>query len=108
MGIEIEEIKPGISEQVPKKGQRVQIHYEGFLQNGAKFDSSRARGLTFTFKLGAREVIRGWDEAVAQMCKGQILKVTLSPDYAYGSTGVPGAIPPNSIVSFFIELLNFF
>uniref|UniRef100_A0A3B3Z261 peptidylprolyl isomerase n=1 Tax=Poecilia mexicana TaxID=48701 RepID=A0A3B3Z261_9TELE len=90
----------------PKKGSTVAVHYVGTLTNGKKFDSSRDRGEPFTFKLGAGEVIRGWDEGVAQMSLGQLAKLTCSPDYAYGSRGYPPIIPANSTLIFEVELLK--
>uniref|UniRef100_A0A3P9PFH8 peptidylprolyl isomerase n=1 Tax=Poecilia reticulata TaxID=8081 RepID=A0A3P9PFH8_POERE len=90
MGVDVETIRPG----------------DGTLTNGKKFDSSRDRGEPFTFKLGAGEVIRGWDEGVAQMSVGQLAKLTCSPDYAYGSRGYPPIIPANSTLIFEVELLK--
>ncbi|XKL65307.1 hypothetical protein PGB90_008727 [Kerria lacca] len=78
----------------------------GTLTNGTKFDSSRDRGQPFKFKLGKGEVIRGWDEGVAQLSIGQRAKLTCSPDYAYGSHGHPGIIPPNATLIFDVELLK--
>lgn len=65
----------------------------GTLTDGTKFDSSRDRGRPFEFKIGAGQVIRGWDEGVAQMTVGERVKLTCSPDYAYGSRGHPGVYP---------------
>ena len=61
MGIEIETIRPGDGRNFPQRGQNVNVHYTGYLQNGNKFDSSRDRGQMFSFRLGTGEVIRGWD-----------------------------------------------
>lgn len=65
----------------------------GTLTNGTKFDSSRDRGKPFKFKIGAGQVIKGWDEGVARMSVGQRAKLTCSPDYAYGERGYPGVYP---------------
>src|ERR1700712_4353092 len=90
----------------PKKGQTVTVHYVGTLTNGNKFDSSRDRGKPFQFKIGEGQVIKGWDEGVAQMSKGQVAKLTCSPDYAYGSQSVGGGlIPANSTLVFEVELI---
>lgn len=78
----------------------------GKLENGTKFDSSKDRGKPFEFVLGGGQVIKGWDEGVAQMTKGEIAFLTCSPDYAYGSRGVPGTIPPNATLIFEVELLG--
>ncbi|MCL4145842.1 UNVERIFIED_CONTAM: hypothetical protein GTU68_013516, partial [Idotea baltica] len=82
-----------------------------------QFDSSKDRGKPFKFKIGDGDVIRGWDEGVAQtysnsvyclhqMSVGQKAKLTCSPDYAYGARGFPGVIPPNSTLVFDVELLR--
>ncbi|EPQ13036.1 Peptidyl-prolyl cis-trans isomerase FKBP1A [Myotis brandtii] len=81
-------------------------HEGGMLEDGKKFDSSRDRNKPFKFMLGKQEVIRGWEEGVAQMSVGQRAKLTISPDYAYGATGHPGIIPPNATLVFDVELLK--
>uniref|UniRef100_A0A8D2NM28 peptidylprolyl isomerase n=1 Tax=Zosterops lateralis melanops TaxID=1220523 RepID=A0A8D2NM28_ZOSLA len=78
----------------------------GMLEDGKKFDSSRDRNKPFKFVMGKQEVIRGWEEGVAQMSVGQRAKMTISPDYAYGSTGHPGIIPPNATLIFDVELMK--
>ncbi|VDM56606.1 unnamed protein product [Angiostrongylus costaricensis] len=90
----------------PKNGQTVTCHYVLTLKNGKQVDSSRDRGLPFKFKIGKGEVIKGWDQGVAQMSVGQRAKLTISPDLGYGSSGVSGAIPPNSTLIFDIELIS--
>ncbi|XP_075032698.1 peptidyl-prolyl cis-trans isomerase FKBP1A [Mixophyes fleayi] len=106
MGVTVESICPGDGQTFPKKGQRVVVHYDGYLQNGKKFDSSRDRNKPFSFVIGKNEVIRGWDEGVAQISVGQKARLTCTPDYAYGSTGHPGIIPPNSTLIFEVELIR--
>ncbi|CAI5640767.1 FK506-binding protein 1-like [Oreochromis aureus] len=106
MGVDVETLRPGDGKTFPQKGSMVSVHYVGTLTNGKKFDSSRDRGSPFQFKLGAGEVIRGWDEGVAQMSLGQVAKLTCSPDYAYGSRGYPPIIPANSTLIFEVELLK--
>jgi len=107
MGVDVATIKPGQGGANPQKGQKVSVHYVGTLTNGTEFDSSRKRGKPFQFTIGAGEVIRGWDEGVAQMTKGEVATLTCSPDYAYGARGFPGVIPPNSVLKFEVELLDF-
>ncbi|XP_033644561.1 peptidyl-prolyl cis-trans isomerase FKBP1B-like [Asterias rubens] len=106
MGVEVETIAPGDGKTFPKKGQTAVVHYTGTLTNGKKFDSSRDRGKPFKFSVGKGQVIRGWDEGVAQMSRGQRAKLTCSPDFAYGAQGHPGVIPPNATLIFDVELLG--
>ena len=80
--------------------------FTGTLTNGKKFDSSRDRGKPFEFKIGKGQVIKGWDEGVAQMSKGQRAKLTCTPDYAYGAEGYPPVIPANSTLIFDVELIG--
>ncbi|XP_077623135.1 peptidyl-prolyl cis-trans isomerase FKBP1A isoform X3 [Crocuta crocuta] len=89
----------------PSRGCR-EVTGGGMLEDGKKFDSSRDRNKPFKFMLGKQEVIRGWEEGVAQMSVGQRAKLTISPDYAYGATGHPGIIPPNATLVFDVELLK--
>lgn len=92
---------------VPKIGNRVMVHYEGWLTSGQKFDSSVDRRQPFTFTLGRGEVIKGWDEGVATMHVGGKRKLTIPPGLAYGNRAVGGVIPPNATLIFEVELLGF-
>jgi FKBP-type peptidyl-prolyl cis-trans isomerase FkpA len=91
---------------LPKTGQTVTVHYTGWLENGTKFDSSVDRDEPFAFVLGTSQVIAGWDEGVATMCVGDKVRLTIPPEKAYGAQGYPGAIPPNSTLTFEVELLS--
>jgi len=104
MGLQIEDLRPGTGAEA-RSGQRVTVHYVGTLTDGSKFDSSRDRGEGFTFKLGAGQVIKGWDQGVAGMQVGQLRKLTIPPELAYGARGFPPVIPPNSTLVFEVELL---
>ncbi|XP_029468545.1 peptidyl-prolyl cis-trans isomerase FKBP1A [Rhinatrema bivittatum] len=106
MGVSLETICPGDGSTFPKKGQTVVVHYVGLLEDGSKFDSSRDRGKPFMFKFGQQQVIRGWEEGLAQMSVGQRAKLTCTPDFAYGAGGQPGIIPPNATLIFDVELLK--
>jgi len=106
MGVDVEIIRPGDGKTFPKKGQTVSVHYVGTLTNGKKFDSSRDRGEPFKFKLGVGQVIRGWDEGVAQMSVGELSKLTCTPDFAYGAKGYPPVIPADSTLIFEVELIK--
>jgi FKBP-type peptidyl-prolyl cis-trans isomerase len=104
-GLRIEDVTEG-SGTAATQGQRVSVHYTGWLENGTKFDSSKDRDEPFEFKLGAGQVIRGWDEGVAGMKPGGKRKLTLPPHLAYGDRGAGGVIPPRATLVFEVELLE--
>ena len=106
--ISIETVKAGDATHYPKEGNTVRIHYEGFYEDGKTiFDSSRKRGQPFYFRLGSKQVIRGFDLTVGKMSIGQIVQIRVSPSHAYGERGFPPIIPPNATLIFIIELLDF-
>merc|ERR1712018_381169 len=90
----------------PNPNQKVECHYILKLTNDKKVDSSRDRGKPFSFTVGKGEVIKGWDEGLTLMSVGQRAKLTVPPSKGYGSSGIPGVIPPNSTLIFDIELLK--
>jgi len=85
-------------------GTSVSVNYKGTLDDGKEFDSSYGRG-PFEFSLGAGMVIKGWDEGVAGMKVGGKRKLVIPPELGYGSRGI-GPIPPNSVLTFEVELLG--
>ncbi len=103
--MQVEDLKQGDGDEA-KPGQSVTVHYVGTLTDGSKFDSSRDRGQGFTFKLGAGQVIRGWDQGVAGMKVGGQRKLTIPPELAYGTRGYPPVIPANATLVFEVELLG--
>jgi FKBP-type peptidyl-prolyl cis-trans isomerase len=104
-GLKYEDSKVGTGDEA-KAGDTVEVHYTGWLKNGKKFDSSLDRKEPFSFKLGAGQVIKGWDEGVAGMKVGGKRKLTIPPELGYGSRGAGDAIPPNSELIFEVELLK--
>ncbi len=89
-----------------KEGHVVTVHYTGWLPTGESFDSSRDRGEPFSFQLGRRDVIPGWEQGVRGMRIGTVRRLVIPPALAYGQRGVPGAIPPNAYLVFEVELLD--
>ncbi|KAF7837062.1 70 kDa peptidyl-prolyl isomerase-like [Senna tora] len=99
-------VKEGEGWETPKAGDEVEVHYTGTLIDGTQFDSSRDRGTPFKFKLGRGHVIKGWDEGIKTMKKGENAIFTIPPELAYGESGSPPTIPPNATLQFDVELLS--
>lgn len=90
--------------QKPTASSTVSVHYEGSLLDGTVFDSSYKRGAPASFPLNG--VIPCWTQGVATMSVGDKAVLTCPADTAYGARGVPGRIPPNSVLKFKVELLQ--
>ena len=111
-GLQIEDLVEG-SGETAQAGQRVRVHYTGWLYDptadksrGKKFDSSKDRGDPFQFGLGQGQVIRGWDEGVQGMKVGGTRVLTIPAELGYGARGAGGVIPPNATLVFEVELLG--
>jgi FKBP-type peptidyl-prolyl cis-trans isomerase FkpA len=110
--LQIADTKSGSGVQAAA-GKSVTVHYSGWLydakapdRHGKKFDSSRDRNEPFTFKLGAGQVIRGWDQGVAGMKVGGSRTLIIPSDLGYGARGAGAAIPPNATLVFDVELID--
>lgn len=94
-------------------GKGAVVHYTGWLYDaekpdykGKQFDSSRTRGVPFNFVPGQGRVIKGWEEGVPGMKVGGQRTLIIPPDKGYGARGAPGAIPPNAVLVFEVELID--
>jgi FKBP-type peptidyl-prolyl cis-trans isomerase len=89
-----------------KEGHVVTVHYKGWLPTGEIFDSNVEGDEPFSFQLGRRDVIAGWEEGVRGMRIDGRRRLVIPPELAYGQRGYPGAIPPNAFLVFEVELLD--
>ena len=111
MFVNVKTKKPGDGQTYPQPGQKCKMHYTGKLQDGTVFDTSKKLfggfgGIgAFEFRLGAGEVIKGWDVGVAKMTLGEVAELEIGPSYGYGQRGV-GPIPGNAVLYFEVELLG--
>jgi len=103
--------KPGTGDNA-KPGMQVTMLYYGYTLDGKRFDGNMEKdtykpvGTPFTFGLGAHQVIAGWDEGVALLNKGCRATLYLPSGLAYGTRGAGGAIPPNAVLAFDVELVS--
>jgi FKBP-type peptidyl-prolyl cis-trans isomerase len=88
-------------------GDNVTVHYTGMLLNGEKFDSSLDRNQPFSFQLGQGMVIRGWDEGITYFNKGSEGTLYIPSTLGYGTSGAGGVIPPNAVLIFEIQVLDY-
>ena len=102
-GVVVTQIKPGQGDS-PTADSTVRVNYRGTLPNGTEFDSSYKRNAPISFPL--RGVIPCWTQGVQKMKVGGTARLTCPAATAYGARGVPGVIPPNTELSFEIELLG--
>ena len=102
----IEDIEVGDGDEA-KAGQSVEVHYAGNAwSTRQQFDASWDRGETITFRLGAGQVIGGWDQGVAGMRVGGRRRLVIPPALGYGSRGAGGVIKPNETLVFVVDLIG--
>ena len=109
-GLLIARVRDGEQMMIPPMGSTASVHYNGYLLDGRKFDSSLKHGRPIEFTVGAGQVIKGWDEAVAQMERGAKWVLVIPPDLAYGKRGSPRSkppIPPNAWLVFEVLLQGY-
>lgn len=104
MKLEISDVVVGTG-VVAQRGDALAIHYRGTLDNGTEFDNSYDRNETLNFTLGTGELIKGMDEGLVGMRVGGKRQLRIPPYLGYGSQGVPGLIPPHSVLVFDVELV---
>jgi len=102
-GLQYEVLREGTGAS-PAATDKVEVHYEGTLTDGKKFDSSYDRGQTIEFPLNG--VIPGWTEGVQLMKEGAKYRFTIPSDLAYGPRGIPGTIPGGATLKFDVELIK--
>jgi len=89
-----------------KAGDQLSMHYDGYLDDGKKFDSSRDRGEPFSFQLGVGQVIKGWDQGLIGVCPGDKLKLVIPSELGYGDSGAGEVIPPGATLHFDVECVS--
>lgn len=111
-GAEKKKLQIGIKKRVDncttksRKGDVLNMHYTGKLEDGTEFDSSLSRDKPFTFTLGKGQVIKGWDQGLLGMCEGEKRKLVIPADLGYGDRGAPPKIPGGATLIFEVELLS--
>ncbi|XP_028295458.1 peptidyl-prolyl cis-trans isomerase FKBP3 [Gouania willdenowi] len=106
-------LKKGDKANFPKKGDTVSCWYTGTLEDGTVFDTNipaiarkKRQTKPLSFKVGLGRVIRGWDEAILTMSKGETARIEIEPEWAYGKKGLPDSkVPPNAKLIFEVELV---
>ncbi len=104
-GLRYLDLKLGKGEEAVT-GKIVEVRYTGKLEDGTRFDACRDNGEPFTFRLGAGDVIKGWDEGLAGMRVGGKRKLVIPSELGFGKQGVGSVVPPNAVLVYEFELLG--
>ena len=104
-GLRYQILQKGSGSQATK-GAKVSVHYKGQLSDGTVFDSSYKRKKPIDFKLGAGQVIEGWDEGISLLKVGDKARFVIPSYLGYGSSGAGGVIPPDATLIFDVELMD--
>ncbi len=102
-GLQYEVLEPGTGDTHPQPSSKVKVHYHGTLIDGTVFDSSVKRGQPIEF--GVKQVIKGWQEGLQLMVKGEKVRLYVPHHLGYGKRGI-GKIPAGSLLIFDVELLD--
>lgn len=104
-GLRYADLKVGQGEEaVP--GKIVEVQYTGWLEGGRHFDTCRERDLPFTFRLGAGDGIKGWDQGLIGMKVGGKRRLVIPPELGFGKKGVGGVVPPDAVLYYEFELVG--
>eukprot|EP00941_MAST-03F_sp_MAST-3F-sp1_P005327 g5327.t1 len=103
---EMETVFEGNGEDFPRKGSVVRVHFKCMLENKTVIFDTRWKKKAMEFKIGVGQVVRGWEECLPRMSKGQHCIITCPPESGYGDIGLPPQIPPNSTLIYDIELIK--
>jgi peptidylprolyl isomerase len=104
--LEVTDLAPGDGTEAVA-GKSVKVHYVGVAHStGEEFDASYNRGEPLSFRLGAGQVIAGWDQGVQGMKVGGRRKLVIPPHLGYGDRGAGGVIKPGETLIFVVDLLD--
>jgi FKBP-type peptidyl-prolyl cis-trans isomerase FkpA len=103
-GLKYTDLRIGEGDEA-SSGKIVEVHYIGWLEDGIRFDSTRDHNRPLTFRLGAGDVLKGWDEGLAGMKVGGKRRLVIPPGLGFGKEGVGSVVPPNAVLYYEFELL---
>ena len=97
-------INDGTGDKKVEINDKVDVDYTGWLPDGCIFDSTYPRGSSAKFRIGMGKVIKGWDDGLIGMKEGEVRRLNIGYEFAYGEEGIPGVIPEKSTLIFEIKL----